>query len=633
MAAAPRRLLLFVTGGLLLLAIAAATTPSHGSHRHAAPTRADAVLPATVRPPAAIPLTSGWRYLADPHNLGIAEDWGTGGAADLQWTPVSIPNDFNVSVSSGSDTGMVGWYEVRFAGPPVSAERSWRVAFESVRRDAEVWLNGHRIGSNSDPYAPFSLPATSLKPGAENVLIVRVDNFRDGSLPEDWWNWGGIVGPVTLEPAGRLALADLGVMPELGCAYRCGELLIQGRLTNTSRSALRPEIVVSAAGPNGTTSTARSLLRRLDPGASTAVSLRMRIGRPLALWSPRSPALYSVRVDVAAGGRVEQTQSLRTGMRTATVRRGVLYLNGRRLWLHGASIHEDMQGVGAALPDGAIDTIVSELRSLGANVTRAHYLLSPRLLDALDAAGILVWAQPPVDHAVPELRNAAGRARALALLRSTLLGDRNHPSVIIDSVGNELTPTPDSSPGTRAYLDAAIPLARRLNPGVPVALDTYCYPNFPQQRIYAKLNVLGISSYFGWYTGPRGHSVVSFDGLGPFLARSHRRYPTLALVVSEFGAESLFNGPPTVKGSFAFQDSYLQRTYSVLSGLPFMNGGVYWTLREFAERPGWTGGVTLPAGDTPDGLHHKGLIAYDGTAKPAFAVAQQLFSTVPQFAR
>ena len=91
----------------------------------------------------------------------------------------------------------------------------------------------------------------------------------------------------------------------------------------------------------------------------------------------------------------------------------MLYLNGRRLWLHGASIHEDIEGHGAALTDGDIDTIVSELRSVGANVTRAHYLLSPRLLDALDAAGIMVWAQPPVDHADPALRTGAGRTAAL----------------------------------------------------------------------------------------------------------------------------------------------------------------------------------------------------------------------------
>ena len=100
-------------------------------------------------------------------------------------------------------------------------------------------------------------------------------------------------------------------------------------------------------------------------------------------------------------------------MRSVQVRGGILYLNGQRLWLHGAAIHEDIPGRGAALNDGDIDTIVSELRSVGANITRAHYLLSPRLLDALDAAGIMVWAQPPVDHADAMLRQRR-RTRARA---------------------------------------------------------------------------------------------------------------------------------------------------------------------------------------------------------------------------
>ena len=588
--------------------------------------------PATARPPAAVPLTDGWRYLPDPQNVGLQDNWGQAGAASLGWAPVTIPNDFNPVVSSASDRGRVGWYELQFIGPAITAGRSWAVSFESVRRNARVWLNGHEIGSNSDPYAPFSLPATTLVPGAPNLLIVRVDDIRGGgSLPEDWWNWGGIMGPVTLHPVGRLSLKELGVMPELRCGNRCGDLLVQGTLVNNFSGSLRSYILVRATSPGGVTSSIRYRLPSIRSGGSRRVSFRLPVRGSPALWSPQRPSLYQVQVQTVAQGRVQQADSLQVGIRSVQVRGGILYLNGRRLWLHGAAVHEDMQGEGAALTDGDIETIVSELRSVGANVTRAHYLLSPRLLDALDAAGIMVWAQPPVDHADPALRTAAGRAHALAMLRSTLIGDRSHPSVIVDSVGNELSPNPDATPGTRSYLNQATSLARQLDPLLPVALDTYCYTGFPAQRIYSKLNVLGISDYFGWYTGPPGHSIANFSQLEPFLQRSHTRYPHQALVASEFGAEALFDGPVTTKGSYGFQSNYLQRTFGVLDRLPFMNGAIYWTLREFAEGPDWTGGANLPTGAALDGLHHKGLIAYDGTEKPAYAVAQQLFSTTPGF--
>jgi beta-glucuronidase len=351
------------------------------------------------------------------------------------------------------------------------------------------------------------------------------------------------------------------------------------------------------------------------------------------LWSPHSPSLYRVRVDVVAGKRLEQTQSLKVGMRSVEVRGGLFYLNGRRMWLHGAAIHEDIAGHGAALTDADIATIVSQLKQLGANVTRTHYLLSPRLLNALDAAGIMVWAQAPVDHADNALRSSRGRSNALALLTSTLLGNRNHPSVIVDSIGNELSPNPDATPGTKRYLGEAAALARQLNPTLPVGLDTYCYPGYPAQKVYSQLNVLGISHYFGWYTGPAGHSIVNFSGLRPFLIQAHKRYPQLAVTVSEFGAESRFDGPATTKGTYAFQNNYIQQTFNVIDRLPFMNGAIYWTLREFAVGQNWTGGLTLPAGTVPDGIHHKGLIAYDGTIKPAFAVAQRLFAATPSFVK
>jgi hypothetical protein len=590
--------------------------------------------PATRLPPASVRLPSDWLYQPDPGNIGLGDSWGQGGAPSTGWTAVTVPNDFNPVVNKAGDRGQVGWYETAFVGPPESAGRTWRLAFEGVRRHATVFLNGYRLGSNSNPYAPFGFRATTLLPGAANTLIVRVDNFRGGgAFPEDWWNWGGITGPVTLEPAGRLAIEQLGVTPQLGCHYRCGALQVQGTVINDNGpSRLGAVVIVRVRSPSGTVFAGSQRVTPIAPGGASPVSFRVVVRSP-ALWAPAHPALYSVDVRVVSSGHVvEQEQRLAVGMRSVAVRRGLLYLNGQRLWLHGAAIHEDIPGHGAALRNADIRTIVSQLKALGANVTRAHYELSPRLLDALDRAGIMVWAQAPIDHADAKLQSPGGRARALALLRATLLADRNHPSVIVDSVGNELSPTPDTTPGTRSYLVAAIALARQLNPGVPVALDTYCYTGFGAQQIYKQLDVLGISHYFGWYPGLPGHSIASFGQLAPFLRLTHARYPGLALVVAEYGAEAFYRGAPGVKGTYAFQTDYIQQTLSVLDRLPFMNGQIYWTLRDYAIAPGWLGGASPPSGYVPDGVHHKGLIAYDGgKAKPAFAVARRLFAVLPAY--
>jgi beta-glucuronidase len=231
------------------------------------------------------------------------------------------------------------------------------------------------------------------------------------------------------------------------------------------------------------------------------------------------------------------------------------------------------------------------------------------------------------------LATAAGRAGALSMLEKTIIAARSHPSVIINSVGNELSPTPSATPGTLAYLRRAIPLARRLDPAAPVGLDIYCYPGYPPQPIYSKLDVLGINDYFGWYPGQPGHSTASFAELTPFLDQQHARYPNQALVVSEFGAEALYNGPATVKGTYQFQADYVRSTIDDLDTLPFMNGSIYWTLREFAVRPGWRGGLAPSSLDPPTGLTYKALISYGGAAKPAFSVARQLFADPPAFVR
>jgi hypothetical protein len=583
-----------------------------------------------LRPPAAIALDTGWQLAVDPRDVGLNADWARGlpsGAAS-----VSLPNDFNPNVTRAANRGTVAWYALRFTAPPAVAGRTWNVRFEEVRRSAVVWLNGLRIGGSGEPYAPFTLPATSLRPGASNLLVVRVANRKGaGSFPQDWWNWGGIVRGVSLQPVGRLTLDDLGVMPDLGCRYRCGDLLVRGSVRNVSGTPLRGGIEVRVSSPAGSAFSVREPVGAVMPGEAVPVSFRVRLPGAPELWSPSNPALYGVQVATVAGSRVEQVNTVHVGMRSVRVRDGVLYLNGRRLWLHGAAIHEDVDGRGAALDPGDVNTIVSQLQSVGANVTRAHYLLSNSLLDALDAAGIMVWSQPPVDHADALLAHPAGRKRALAMLRATIVGERSHPSVVVDSVANELSPTPNTTPGTRSYLRQAIALARRLDPAALVGLDTYCYPNFPAQRVYRSLDVLGIDSYFGWYTGLPGHSVASFAQLEPFLRQSHARYRKQALVVSEFGAEGLYEGPAAIKGTYGFQSEYLRRTYAVLDQLPFMNGSIYWALRDFAVSPGWTGGAQLPLGYPTDGLNHKGLIAYNGTEKPAFAVAAQLFGQTPAF--
>ena len=128
----------------------------------------------------------------------------------LPWTAVQVPSVFNPRAVASEYGGSVRRYRVRFTGPATPRGFRWLVRFESVRRSAAVYLNGRRLGKNTDPYTPFTLEARGLRPGRSNELLVIVDSRKDPRLPEGWWNWGGIVRPVSLIPAGRALSARPG---------------------------------------------------------------------------------------------------------------------------------------------------------------------------------------------------------------------------------------------------------------------------------------------------------------------------------------------------------------------------------------------------------------------------------------
>jgi Glycosyl hydrolases family 2, TIM barrel domain/Glycosyl hydrolases family 2 len=539
---------------------------------------------------------------------------------------VEVPHVFDASLSASNFHGTIGWYRLRFRAPATPPGFGWAFRFGAVRRTANVWLNGRRIGGHQDPYAPFTLAARGLRPGRVNELVVRVVNRKRALPREGWWNWGGITRPVTLIPQGPVALNDVAVMPSLTCngpgSCTTPVIKVQGRLSG------RP-------GPAGVTVALRSPSGGITTHAfSTRARGNISFDFPLAgtpdLWSPDHPALYSTTVTTSLGGHTAQADTFETGIRAVQVIGGLVYLNGRRMQLRGASIEEDVPGRGPALRPDDISQIVGELKAVGANVTRAQYGLSDELMSALDRAGIMLWNQAPIYHRDLELRRPDGRAAAMAQVRHNVLAARNHACLLANSVDNEPVSLPDSRPGTRQFLFRASKIARRLDPVTPTAVDIAVKPNIPFQRAFTWVDMLGLNSYFGWYTGRAASSIANFADWEPTLQAIRRTYPSQGLLVTEFGAEASFHGPVWQKGTYEFQADYLSKSLDIVDHTPFLGGAIYWTLREFAVKPHWDGGASLPVA-MRSSLHHKGLLAYDGTPKPAWYVSHDRFTNTPLY--
>jgi beta-galactosidase/beta-glucuronidase len=589
---------------------------------------------AAPAPPRAVDLdAAGWQYAPDPGDRGLTERWSQGQGRPA-WQPVKLPHVFDPRPDDAAFAGETGWYRIALTAPRgTPAGFGWGVRFEQIRRDAQVWLDGQRLARHTDPYAPFTVALPALSDGGPHELVVRADNHKGKEPREGWWNWGGITRPAQLVPLGSLVTHDAGFLPRRQCdadGTSCRwSVLVDATVENRGTAIVRPRLAARLSGPDGRPAGAGSATARpLAPGERARVRFRVAVDGEARLWAPGHPELYGAVLDTIAPTGVRQTDRARIGLRTITVRHGLLELNDKPIALRGASIQEDVDGHGPALTDTDVAGIVDQLKTVGANVTRAHYALDERLQRKLDEAGILVWAQAPVYHRDARLLTREERDEALAIVRAAVLATRNHPSTITHSVANELSVIPDQVPGTAAFLRDARALTIDLNPTLPTSVDTLSYPGFPRQEAYAAFDLLGINSYFGWYPGKAGHSTADVRSLAPYLRGMRAMYPDAGLVLTEFGAESTMTGPVGEKETYAFQEVYTRKILGVVKSAPTLSGAIYWTLREFAVKPKWDGGAQR-SGVERDAIHNKGLVTYDGRPKPAWNVLRDDIRRTP----
>jgi len=603
-------------------------------------------------PPRELPLKRGWEQRVEAAAPGAPQPAppeetvpdgarssghvtrpGRAAQVDGEWRATRVPSVFDTRALPQLFPGEVRRYRLRFEGPSTPAGFRWLLRFDGVRRAATVLLNGRRLGRHSDAYTPFEIEAKGLRPGRDNELEVIVDNRKNPRLPEAWWNWGGIVRPVSLVPAGPAHLHDIGTMSDVTCrgpATRCrASLLVDAELERRGRPGpLSLEVALRAPGGRRLERTFRLPDR---PRRRERLQLELPVPAP-QLWSPDRPQLYAAALRLRDAGRVVQVERRAVGLRSVTVRSGHLRVNNRRVELRGASIHEDMPGSGAALTAADMDRIVADLKDLGANVTRAHYLMSEGLLERFDRAGIMVWNQAPIwQRDVGAFLSRPGEIeRALRTVRRTVTEARSHPSVLTHSVANEMSFTPDDKPDTKRFLLAAQEQAREIDPTLPVSVDIKGRPGYGEQFTYGSFDMLGVNQYFGWYEW-----VADFNLLEPFTYELRDHYPGVALVMTEWGAEArpeLASSPATLKGSYAFQTEHARRTLDVIDRSPVLDGAIYWTLREFEINPGWRGGAgRRPPQFEPNTRHHKGLIGYGGERKPVFGLVAERFRATPLY--
>lgn len=404
-----------------------------------------------------------WRF-----HLGEAADAHTQDFDDDAWRELDLPHDWSIEGALAEDNpagarggfypGGVGWYRKTFDVPADWAGRKVAVEFDGVYWHSDVWVNGHHLGHRPSGYVSFRYDLTEhLHVGGANVLAVRVDNSQQPN--SRWYTGSGIYRHVWLGVTDRLHVAHWGTsVTTPHVADDEATVAIGSVVCNETASAAHVVLRSTMLDTDGRELAAAESAADLPAGAEHRFEQTAEVPRP-ALWRPDAPHLYMLRSEVLHDGQVVDCVETPFGIRSAVfdADRGLL-LNGRPVKMRGVCEHHDAGCVGAAVPDAVLVRRLGLLKAMGCNAIRtAHNPPSPVLLDLCDRMGFLV-----IDEGFDEWRTAKtphgynGDLFEQWWRRDTadwIARDRNHPCVILWSVGNEVRDQ---------FSEAGVEIARRL---------------------------------------------------------------------------------------------------------------------------------------------------------------------------
>jgi beta-galactosidase len=408
---------------------------------------------------------AGWRFAqGDPAGSAApgAEATAVVAAAqpafdDAAWRKLDLPHDWGVEgqfkQEYPGETGKlpwwgVGWYRKHFTLPAGDAGRRLYLDIDGAMSHAQVWVNGHYVGGWPYGYASWRVDLTPYaKPGGENVVAIRLDNPQKSSR---WYPGGGIYRNVWLVKTAPVHVAQYGTFvttPQVSKA--AATVSVQTTVESTGRAAqvqVATEIyTLDAAGKRGAAPVARqeaTKATKVETDRQAQLTQTLSVPQP-KLWSIASPQRYVAVTTVTENGQVTDVVETPFGIRTATFdpARGFL-LNGERVPLQGVCMHHDLGALGSAVNVRALERQLELLREMGTNAIRtSHNPPAPELLDLADRMGFVVldeafdmWheAKNPNDYhtSFDEWHEKD--------LRAQIRRDRNHPSVIAWSTGNEI---------------------------------------------------------------------------------------------------------------------------------------------------------------------------------------------------
>jgi len=391
-------------------------------------------------------------------HLGAAQGAEQASFDDSKWRKIDLPHDwsiedvegtaspFNINaisqVSGGFTTGGTGWYRKKFTVETKDKEKRIQIEFDGVYMNADVWINGYQLGNHPYGYTGFTFDITDhVKFGAPNVIAVEVKNEGQNSR---WYSGSGIYRHVWLDIIDPIHIAHWGnfiTTPEVSAAE--AKINCKTNIVNETSMDATVSIITKFINASGAEVAIGTELKQVITAKKSFEFSQDAVIKSPQLWSCESPALYSAVTTIYNNGGLISTEVNHFGIRTISfdVEKG-FQLNGQIIKLKGGCFHHDNGPLGSKAYDRAEERKVELLRANGYNAIRcSHNPPSPAFLEACDRLGMLVideafdmwnYGKNPYDYHL-YFKNWWKKD-----IEAMVCRDRNHPSIIMWSIGNEI---------------------------------------------------------------------------------------------------------------------------------------------------------------------------------------------------
>jgi beta-galactosidase len=547
-----------------------------------------------------------WRF-----NLGDIPNGQESGLNDSQWRTLDLPHDWSIegpfskdhpaTPGGGALPGGIGWYRKTFNLPNSDKGYLVFIDFDGVYRNSEVWINGHYLGKRPYGYSSFRYELTSfLKYGKENnVLAVKVDNSQQPN--SRWYSGSGIYRNVWMVRTEKIAVDHWGTyVATSDVTEQSSKVLLQIKVRSAALKD-QPIILRSVIIDKSGKEIAREETKNIASKESLiAITQNLTVSNPI-FWSIENPYLYKVRTTIVCDNNICDNYETSFGIRSFVFDKDKgFFLNGKNIKINGVCNHHDLGCLGAAVSRRALERQLEILKEMGVNGIRtSHNPPAPELLELCDEMGFIVmdeafdmWKKGKTQFDY-SLNWDEWHQRDIV---DMVLRDRNHPSVFIWSIGNEVGEQYDkqNSSGMLIAKELAA-LVRTLDPTRPITSNCNDVDSLNPVIRSGALDLIGYSYSWEVYKDfPKTYSGKKFIGsetTSALATRGSYDMPSDSIKRWPVRYDSILTtgNPDFTCSSYdncsAPWGSTHEETWKLIKKYPFLSGMYIWTGFDYLGEP------------------------------------------------